>query len=167
MEKHIKSRHTNTVSCGECGNRFPDVKTCEDHMAAQHAPSIEPFPCEVCGLVLVNFITLQEHVRKQHVTNGRSEMFTCQVCNLTLPDFPTLAKHTQEHRQVREFACTECDYETYLYTDLCKHKMTHEGGQTQTSDSGESLANVLISQQTKYWSKLRSLKQDGKSSLKI
>ena len=38
--------HGVAVICGECGNSFPDTKTCEDHIGAIHrtTPYVEPFP---------------------------------------------------------------------------------------------------------------------------
>jgi hypothetical protein len=150
MEKHIVSKHGNSVTCVECGNIFPDIKTCEDHMASKHVtpPPPEPFPCEFCGLVLANFHTLQRHVLTHHTeNNGTPELFSCKVCHSTLPDLPALEKHQQVHYSTQTFACIICDFSTSMYTELMRHKLTHDEDLMRSNDPAHQLINVLIAQQ--------------------
>ena len=94
IESHIIRAHGNTVICGECGNTFPDTGTCKEHIEAQHrnSPSVEPFPCDECELVLGNFNLHQKHKLKYHVS--KQETFHCNECHSTFLDFPSLQKHT-------------------------------------------------------------------------
>ena len=99
LDKHMKSKHKNTVICNKCGNDFPDSKTLEDHISAKHKnPSqIEPFPCESCGLVLVNFERLQEH----YITYHPSMAVTCHHCEVEVRDSEELKQHIiDKHEEV-------------------------------------------------------------------
>ena len=99
MEKHVIKTHGVAVICGECGNTFPDTKTCEKHIEAKHnraVPVLEPFPCDECHLVLANFNLLQSRKTKHHTPNSRDEPFRCDKCNDVMQDFPSLTKHKKE-----------------------------------------------------------------------
>ena len=99
LEKHVKSKHKNTVKCNICGNDFPDNKTLEDHKSAKHKNTSqnEPFPCESCGLVLVNFDRLQEH----YITYHPSMSVTCQHCDVEVKDSEELKQHIiDRHEEV-------------------------------------------------------------------
>jgi hypothetical protein len=64
-----------------------------------------------------------------------------------LDNITTLEVHKQKCHGVRKFSCNLCAFETALYTDLLKHKMTHLGGNVKDIDPGELLVNVIIAQQ--------------------
>ena len=146
LEKHISLKHGNCVICGECGNNFPDIKTCEDHMQAKHQTyqHSEPFPCDMCGLVMANFNLLQEHVLNYHSSSQQSDNYLCETCGQNFSDFPSLQSHTHNYHARKKFPCDQCGYETEVYTDLCKHRMTHEG--TPGKNILEFM-NIIIAQQ--------------------
>ena len=64
LEKHKQSRHRIVLTCKDCGNKFQDMTTLENHIQSKHPT--EPFPCESCGLVLANYPLLQEHMKSSH-----------------------------------------------------------------------------------------------------
>ena len=71
---------------------------------------------------------LQDHVTKFHKPN----------------DIPE--PRAQNHQQMKKFQCDVCEFNTPLYTELFKHKMSH-GGPIQDIEPGELLINVMIEQQ--------------------
>ena len=53
LKKHTNSKHPKYFKCDSCEKTFVDKSSLEAHVRSMHV--IEPFPCEVCGLVLANF----------------------------------------------------------------------------------------------------------------
>ena len=102
LDKHLASKHGRKHICEECGINFIDVKTLKLHVKTKHEnPSaIEPFPCEVCGLVLANFNLLQQHV-KEHT----SVKFNCQYCDFTTGDQESLQRHMVESHEEIAILC--------------------------------------------------------------
>ena len=60
-------------------------------MSAKHR-SIDPFPCEVCGLVLADYEGLQEHILKHH----KPQKVNCHYCENTVEDNEALQNHMIE-----------------------------------------------------------------------
>ena len=146
LKEHLASKH---AYCDECGNHFFDTKTLNVHILSKHkAPQqSEPFPCELCGLVLVNFSLLQEHVQLFHEASTKPSPISCDKCSVTVDDLSALENHKQTSHSIKEFPCNVCDFKTPLYTDLWKHKMSHEGAPAANIEPGELFMNVIISQQ--------------------
>jgi hypothetical protein len=90
LVKHLKQKHGRKHVCEECETNYMDVKTLKLHIQTKHEnPSpIEPFPCDLCGLVLANFNLLQQHV-KEHTP----VKFSCQYCDSTEGNQESLQCH--------------------------------------------------------------------------
>ena len=56
MKNHSELKHGIKYPCIECGNVFYDQIVLNNHIQSVHNVASEPFPCELCGLVLANFI---------------------------------------------------------------------------------------------------------------
>ena len=67
------------------------------HIESKHnKPSYtEPFPCEVCGLVLANFNLLQEHMNTQH----SQAQHNCRYCDFRGGDAELFESHLVESHE--------------------------------------------------------------------
>ena len=81
------------LKCPHCN--FTGTKTAvEKHIVDAHnsAPTVEPFSCNECELVLANLDLLKEHKLKYHMTN-KKDSSRCDEFNHILADFIALEKH--------------------------------------------------------------------------
>ena len=66
--------------------KFDTILGLEWHVETNHEETVpldsEPFPCDVCGIVLTNFLLLNEHTRTFHMTSQNPENFPCNSCNI-------------------------------------------------------------------------------------
>ena len=99
----------------------------------------------MCGLVLLNFNLLQKHVENFHASVNLPNIFTCDMCQINMADLPSLEKHKQTYHAVTKFSCNLCEFSTPLYTDLWKHKLSHEGGSVGNNEQG--FINIMMAQQ--------------------
>ena len=79
MKKHQETSHAKKHSCEICGETFVDEKQVRDHIRTMHTTksSIEPFPCDKCGLVLATFPLLQSH----SMEHQKSVELKCKFCD--------------------------------------------------------------------------------------
>ena len=119
LKKH-ETKHSRSIECGSCGNKFPDEQTCNDHINAKHKSQVpEPFACETCGLVVPNFSLLEEHTVKYHAPACEDVIFSCKHCGFSTP----------------------------LHIELMKHNLVHSNKSTEKPDHGILFLNVLAAQQ--------------------
>ena len=90
--KEHTSRTHQTFDCTDCGKTFQKKNLIEEHITSHHG--VEPFPCELCGLVLANFTLLQKHIEQVHVPNE-----PCQYCNFFASDKEVLRSHYIEKHE--------------------------------------------------------------------
>ena len=71
LKEHVESSHGRKYNCELCGNSFESEERLKDHSNADHVKtsSIEPFPCEKCGLVVANFPLLQAYTADYDVNS--------------------------------------------------------------------------------------------------
>ena len=148
IENHISKKHGYVIICGECGNTFPDTKTCEDHIEAAHLipQECEPFPCDRCGLVLANFYSLQDHIKSFHA-NKSSQTITCEECKIIFYNLPSLEEHQRNNHSSNEptqVKCMQCNLVAENTEELKLHKqMKHQTVKvdifSQDMDAGISL----------------------------
>ena len=93
IEKHRKEVHTENsrCECKECSQACKSTKVLNDPMTLNHI-SQEPFPCEVCGLVLANFQLLQTHITNIHT----KEFIKCQHCDKQVDSMESLRTHMDD-----------------------------------------------------------------------
>ena len=85
------------LKCPHCN--FTGTKTAvEKHIVDAHnsAPTVEPFSCNECELVLANLDLLKEHKLKYHMITNKKDSPRCDECNHILADFTALKKHNKE-----------------------------------------------------------------------
>ena len=77
-----------------------DSETLRSHIQAKHEKSTttdEPFPYEICGLVLATFKHLKEHM-DNHQPSGKTH---CQYCDFSVEDEEAFQSHIVEsHAEV-------------------------------------------------------------------
>ena len=91
IKEHISTTHPE-LKCKDCEKIFPNKNLITEHITSQHG--IEPFPCEMCGLVLANFALLQEHIEQVHAPNQH-----CQYCNFFSSNKEDLQSHYVEKHE--------------------------------------------------------------------
>ena len=80
MENHTTTKHENIVKSGKCEQVVP-----------------EPFPCELCGLVLATFELLDYHTKSVH----RSNQEFCKYCDSKEKNKEDLMEHMiKEHEDI-------------------------------------------------------------------
>ena len=97
MRHKIKPLDDNMIKCRRCTESFEDSKSFNKHICRKHESQAEPFPCEICGLVLATFSLLQEHMTSFHAKNRGS----CRYCDHTARSEDDLKEHLiQEHENI-------------------------------------------------------------------
>ena len=149
IESHVSRIHGYFSICGECGKHFVDTKACETHMQMKHAmpQPQEPFPCDECDLVLVDFNNLQDHKNVYH-TKEKVILHTCVQCGSTFETQEVLDEHINKHHVSIRLSCDTCPFQASMYTELMKHKVEeHNEGSSSPLDPLEMFLNVLAAQQ--------------------
>ena len=102
LESHNKSKHEKISICQECGKEFLDERALGDHIQYEHThpKQVEPFPCQVCGLVFPGFTLLQNHLETYHKVEG----LPCYLCKNKFENPECLQEHMVEvHPEVVMF----------------------------------------------------------------
>ena len=102
LKTHIESIHTrkpstsdniqDEISIGKNERNFGE------HIQSEHVKpkQIEPFPCQICGLVFVDFTLLQEHVKQVHTVEEHS----CKFCKFSTSNRDDIQSHLiDEHEE--------------------------------------------------------------------
>ena len=91
LTKHIKNKHSQTEAWGHRENTPHDQEYLNNHSSSEHtyAPRFEPFPCELCGLVIATFELLQQHMNTHNLESWEK----CRYCNFTVKDKQSLEDH--------------------------------------------------------------------------
>ena len=78
-------------------------------MCTNHEVSPEPFPCEICGLVLATFDLLKQHTTSCHTETKK----TCKYCDYTTDTKEDQMEHLiKEHEDVVILHTTACQVDT-------------------------------------------------------
>ncbi|KFZ47819.1 Zinc finger protein 383, partial [Antrostomus carolinensis] len=89
----------------------------------------KPYSCEFCQSSFTSSTALKRH-RRLHAGNERP--FVCKECNKTFETSNHLQKHNLIHaqngyNQPQFYQCAECEYTTYLLSNLKIHVRIHTG----------------------------------------
>ena len=125
MNKHSNNKHGTMFACIECGNVFFDKIVLKNHIQSVHTTS-EPFPCELCGLVLADFSLLQEHQRNFHEV----EAVNCRYCEYAVKNKEALEEHMIEHHEQIVILHTMATQ----VVDLHEQQQRNESFQTEVLD---------------------------------
>ena len=94
MEKHDEEEHAKRNRCPLRDEYVKDEISLKEHTDSMHTMP-EPFPCDLCGLVLANYLLLQNHVINEHTPT----VISCQYCEFTTDDKETLQTHMIENHE--------------------------------------------------------------------
>lgn len=119
--------------CSVCSADFSNQQDLAAHVAEEHAASLPPNACLLCGRICRDKRALikhnLEHSRekaftcpqcskafnnrarlKRHLLSHRDKAVTCDVCDQSFPDGRSLMNHRHSHSSVsgRQFPCEEC-----------------------------------------------------------
>lgn len=119
--------------CSVCSSSFSNQQDLAAHVAAEHAATLPPNACLLCGRICRDKRSLLkhnlEHSRekaftcpqcskafnnrarlKRHLLSHRDKAVTCDVCSQSFPDGRSLMNHRHSHSSVsgRQFPCEEC-----------------------------------------------------------
>ena len=89
-----------TVDVSETCTKCPSCKfvgnesQIEKHFKSEHDKQ-EPFPCQMCGLVLANFVLLQEHVEQVHTP----VRYSCNFCNFSTSTKEDVQSHLNDDHE--------------------------------------------------------------------
>ena len=145
IEGHIAKKHGFVVICGECGNKFPDPKTCEDHIETFHRINIEEHEevsCRKCAYKSKDINLIDIHMEEYHggkkiVVEESKDIvveLTCRGCNYEGKSCDDIRQHKSKHVLLK---CDQCDYIAGRNDELKQHK------QTQHSTARVNLQNTL------------------------
>ena len=94
------------IPCSECGHRYPNKESLENHIKLDHQSGRSSMPCHLCGIVLSDNAALQHHLDTLHI--GNKSKFVCHLCskegvmNMSFTKITTLEKHLKSaHRLTR------------------------------------------------------------------
>ena len=93
-----RTDHTQNFGCGSYENTFSTPDYLEEHVKTnhnRHSVPVEPFPCEICGLVFGEFSSLQTHM----ITHHRNQVKSCHYCQFTAKDEDDLQEHMIENHE--------------------------------------------------------------------
>ena len=132
IEGHIAKKHGFVVICGECGNKFSDPKTCEDHIETFHRINIEEHEevsCRKCAYKSkdINLIDIhmEEYYGGKKIVVEESEdivvELTCRGCNYEGKSCDDIKQHKSKHVLLK---CDQCDYIAGRDDELKQHKQT-------------------------------------------
>ena len=99
LNEHIQVKHSKTVPCKNCDEKFSDTNTLNGHIEAEHRTTTQEisFSCQWCDLHFLNLNLLQEHTLNYHTTKPKH----CQYCDKTFQSKEEFRTHMEEsHEEV-------------------------------------------------------------------
>ena len=73
VEKHVEREHAKRMKCQVCDEYFKG-ETMKEHTDSIHKIP-EPFPCELCGLVMANYTLLQDQCQWANLSVGMEAFY--------------------------------------------------------------------------------------------
>ncbi|XP_055544444.1 gastrula zinc finger protein XlCGF52.1-like [Wyeomyia smithii] len=104
----------------DCDQAFHCKTSRRGHVRRTHANG--HYPCEKCGKVLSNKLTLRSHSYLH-----REKQFECELCGMKVLTKSRLELHMRVHTQRRDFKCPHCPKSFYVNSVLTLHLRSHSG----------------------------------------
>lgn len=148
LNKHIKNKHSNLLSCVKCRKTFPSDKDrkvhlqeskscwsyrcvyCEErfrsgrnrmtHIQKTHGIAAHMFKCTVCPLEFITYNLFRNHYVKEH-----TDKFVCSICDQKFGSKFILKMHNDRHTGNKEFKCDVCGKDFLRKSHLAQHLWTH------------------------------------------
>ena len=109
------------LKCDQCDYQTIHKGALKTHIQGVHED--KPRPCELCGKVLKNGITLEIHIRMMHRSDRK--IHKCPVCHKEYFKLDVMKEHLQvKHGEGihEKHHCEFCEYYTYRKSHLRLHK---------------------------------------------
>ncbi|XP_067676881.1 myoneurin-like [Haliotis asinina] len=121
--KHTKRDKTGKLKCPGCSATFETSDDLQNHIetSSEH----NAFRCTQCGVAYIRKSNLTRHMRTVH---SNAFHLKCRSCNIVTKTERELRNHCLEvHNNSSPFECEEegCNYRTYKYDFLRRHKQIH------------------------------------------
>ena len=154
LRTHIENTHIESIT---------KQKTNEQ---PQHEISLEPLPCEVCGLVLSNSNLLLEHAQNFHGAYIHEDpQNTCEQCDQRFETQEDLDSHLinahdeNDSQQINSYKCSKCDFDSVRLEELNVHiQFNHMSIEVNILPEEQ---NVIQCQQCDYKCRLNIKHQKG------
>ena len=96
LRNHMSTKHENEFfKCTRCEQVYKDTESLNNHIRSTHEISAEPFPCNICGLVLATFDLLQNHMISFHTPT----IGVCKYCEHRTNSEEDLKEHMLEDHE--------------------------------------------------------------------
>ncbi|XP_046353030.1 myoneurin-like [Haliotis rufescens] len=121
--KHTKRDKAGKLKCPGCTSTFETSDDLQNHIetSSEH----NAFRCTQCGVAYIRKSNLTRHMRTVH---SNAFHLKCRSCNIVTKTERELRNHCLEvHNNNSPFECEEegCNYRTYKYDFLRRHKQIH------------------------------------------
>ncbi|KAH1003731.1 hypothetical protein HUJ04_003601 [Dendroctonus ponderosae] len=125
MRKH--SEHKSNVKvgyeCADCGKEFTTPDALNAHQVSCHTEDYDKlldgkFRCKRCPKVVVAKISMEEHVKADHL----NEAYLCPSCGKGCFSMVSLKKHSLVHVETRDIQCVQCPKAFKSKTALRRHE---------------------------------------------
>lgn len=111
----------------QCGARFFNQKTLENHSKKHESGEERPFACELCSSSFKTKNHLSSHISIQHKTEEEKQ-FACSLCSKRFAfQFQLTAHSNQVHSDVKRFGCNFCDMKFKALLQMKEHCRREHG----------------------------------------
>ncbi|XP_028835270.1 zinc finger protein 91 [Denticeps clupeoides] len=117
----VVDRLSPNPSTGKLANQFLDKYSSSTSRSIEHDKRM--FPCERCGQVFCNQLSLQQHQRYHSLGQG----FKCTLCCKVHCDRESLREHLQDHAHERFYSCGHCGKRFLKQETLATHQKERHG----------------------------------------
>ena len=122
-EKNVHSVKRKRVSCQQCDYTCNQPNRLKSHINIVH--NNIKYPCEICGKLFANNLSLSAHVTNIH---ERNQIFYCEQCDYKAVTKFGLQNHILTKHDKVIFECNQCDKKYSYIQQLDVHKKAvHEG----------------------------------------
>lgn len=127
--------YTMEMTCERCGLHFKGRTKWFRHLRSHKN---ERWPCTVCKKQFTLKQTLQSHM----IRHSGVKSFTCEICAKTFYTSSDLRNHKVKiHFKSSIYSCNHCEYKTWNYNCMAKHRPRHTGNKIACNVCGRFVDN--------------------------
>lgn len=146
IEIHKKSTahvsQTDYLKCDECGKTFHNKVSLNQHVRCTHASQGYNYQCRLCDKAFTCQAYLKRHMR---IHTDKDREFKCEVCGKSYCVKSYLQEHKKTHYMT--YKCEMCDKQFASYTSLMTHGKIHKA----QKDHVCHICDKSFVQKMQYW----------------